>query len=353
MNTQSRKHRGFTLIELLVVIAIIALLIGILLPALGKARRSAQQLKDSTQIRTIIQALNLFAQDNDGDFPLPSRIDKNDFTLVVGDPGDRNREKDITGQIFANLVQAGSATAEVFVSPVEQNPSIEAYDDYQVSEPDAVTTEPERAIWDPAFRGTPSTDEDNNGLGIDYGNNTGTGNTSYAHTMPFGRQAGRWRDTFKSSEAVVANRGPTYTAVGDDEVLTWQLPLMNEQGQDSFTLLIHGSRTSWAGNVGFNDASVSFETQPDPNGAAPITVTTDGGAASAFTRNDNVFMPEVDRTGVLASDFDSEGFNAATGVQDLSVESGTGNDTNSFQQRNAFLRLISSATSTDVNIWAD
>lgn len=58
------KKRAFTLIELLVVIAIIALLIGILLPALGAARNTARSMVDQSQLRTIGQGGNFYAADN-------------------------------------------------------------------------------------------------------------------------------------------------------------------------------------------------------------------------------------------------------------------------------------------------
>lgn len=58
------KKKAFTLIELLVVISIIALLIGILLPALGAARRTARQMQNSTQVRGIQTGLVLYAQGN-------------------------------------------------------------------------------------------------------------------------------------------------------------------------------------------------------------------------------------------------------------------------------------------------
>jgi prepilin-type N-terminal cleavage/methylation domain-containing protein len=62
------KRRGFTLIELLVVIAIIALLMSILMPALGRVRKQARLTACIAQLKQWGLMFSLYCGDNDGNF---------------------------------------------------------------------------------------------------------------------------------------------------------------------------------------------------------------------------------------------------------------------------------------------
>ena len=62
-------REGFTLVELVVVISVIAVLMGVLVPAVNKARWQARRVLGASNQRAVVQGVNYFAADNDESYP--------------------------------------------------------------------------------------------------------------------------------------------------------------------------------------------------------------------------------------------------------------------------------------------
>ena len=127
MESLGRRFRAFTLIELLVVISIIAMLVGILLPAIGAARKMANQMKGSTELRSIHEQMSVFANGNHSYLP---GVDRNGGALTSTDTSFLALSGGNTGgpsgaainTRFYILLNGNYLAGDMLVSPVEIAP---------------------------------------------------------------------------------------------------------------------------------------------------------------------------------------------------------------------------------------
>ena len=215
-------RRAFTLIELLVVISIIALLIAILLPALGAARTSARQMQSTTQLRGVQQGFHIYGVDNKDFYPgvRSLTLSNDDFTPASEvDSVSNGNGRDVLVRLAISL-EADLFTPELLISPAETNTDVQKW------EPDEV-----------------------------YATNGGRHITSYAMSKLFdagstleetsakGRRQ-EWRSTMNSRAISIGDRCTSFSGYF--------------RNPDYYQGLWSDKKPGWVGTVVYNDNSTFF-----------------------------------------------------------------------------------------------
>lgn len=214
MRYSATSREGFTLIELLVVISIIALLIAILLPALGAARTSARKLQSATQLRGIHQGMVILGTDNKEFY---AGLDSRGQDINSAKLGNSGEGVTVEGR-FWHILDGEYVTKDILISPGE----VDQREDYTPGDPITLRH------YSYAMQLLNNSSRYPGGTGV----NIGPGATTDA-----------WKADGNSMSAVMADRNVSDVTGNTNVYSVWTVAYSEE----------------WQGNILWNDNHVTFE----------------------------------------------------------------------------------------------
>ncbi len=266
-----RKTKGFTLIELLVVIAIIALLMGLLLPALAKALDNARTRKDQGQLKGLVASFGIYAEaDQNERFPIPGWINR-DATRVGGGSnttsyigvqgnniqvdgkGPMDPTVNLTGWLHSAMIGDNYYDPTILVSANENNPMVVAKGDqgsnaHEIAYDYSMVDPASDSYWDTLFS------SDIEGEGRAEGNVTGGGqtevcHTSYANLALCGQRIKSLWTNGDHTNIILSSRGPEIVDAAD---------MYGDNYTKSPTLELYGPTKKWEGVYTSADGSSHY-----------------------------------------------------------------------------------------------
>ena len=262
------KRKGFTLIELLVVMSIIALLLSILMPALGRARAEAMLAKDQTQVKAIFSGFTMWTPSHKGKYPIPGlekRLAGSGGMYIKG-RGPEDMSQNDHAKVLSMCVMQNLFSTDVLFAPTESGDNVYPMEAYNYNIYDVT----DWIFWDDTLYNN-LTDEI---LGC---------NNSYGIIPVTGkRKQQSWGTSTHNptSFAIIGTRGPT----NDDTIdANWEDHLANSK-----TNLFHGIDRDWKGTLSFGDGHNTVLETFHPISSTYIN---DSGVAIS----DNIFLEETDQ----------------------------------------------------------